>query len=245
MRNITVLLLTIIFLPNIALAAEKQDILKIFVHYDRGQANIESIEVGAGFVPGKKGIDVTAPVYWLEAIADNGELLERKEFNIHLEIMPEPPLPGEEYEPDSHPLLLEETMELVIIPYFPNIKWLNLYDANRNLIEKQDVAYLSQVCGNGICQNNENNSTCPSDCLADEKDAYCSLGSDTGCINTAKDDIMINKKTDSRKLSNKQIYLIFGIFLLLIAILIIIAYFFFKKTKKTVLDTGNNNPNNK
>lgn len=241
MRIIFSLLAILIFLPNLAFAAQQQDLLKVFIYYNKGQANFTSIEVGSGFIPGEKNIDRSAPVFWLEVIADNGEILIRKEFNIHLEIMMEPPLPGDEHELDSRELLLEETTELVIIPYFFNVKWLNLYNANRNLLEKQDIAYMSQVCGNGVCQNNEDNSTCPNDCLEDKKEKKLinSCNSNGECVfpetaqNCPQDCVKAEQAVD--KINVKNIKIIIAIIAIAIIIIIMIAayYFLVRKTSQT------------
>lgn len=242
MRFTKFILLFLLFFPSISLASEQEDILKIAVHFNRGQVNIESVEVGKGYVSGDNGVVDTSPIYWLEAVSDTGSVLFKKQFNIQLEIMPEPPLPGEENNVNNMPTQLEETISMIIIPYFLNIKWLNLYGANYNLIEKQDVAYLSQVCGNGICQNSENSNTCPNDCLENRKDGYCSPGlgeKDPDCVKFDENKL-IQTNLYLSKYSNGQIIIIFGIFLFLIFILIILVYLFLIKNKK-IINIKNNN----
>lgn len=243
MKNIITILILIFLLPNFLFAAETQDILYVAVHFDHGRVNIENLEVGFGFVPEKTEINPNAPAYWLEIIADSGEVLVKKQFNINLEIMLEPPLPGEEYDSYIHEKILEETTELVAVPYFPNLKWAYLYDGNYNFLEKKEIAYLSQICGNGICQNDENYVTCPNDCKENGKDGYCSPGmekTDTDCF--AKGEFV--NTTTFKNNSNIFILTIIIIIFLIIVLLLLFGYLFVRR-KRNINKDGSDNTINK
>jgi len=223
---------------NSASAYEQSDIFKVSVFFNRGQVNIADVEVGKGFIPSEQLIDDSAPVFWLEAIADNGRQLIKKEFNIHLFIMGEPPLPGETESAGSAKMLLEETSELVIMPYYPDIKWLNLYDANWKLIEKKDVSGFARVCGNGICQNEEDYGNCPADCnLLKDNQSICNKNGkcDSGeSVENCQEDCLA--VSDGKREAGIYMYIIAGTAALLLFFMIPVIMYFLRKRKKESRD---------
>jgi len=49
------------------------------------------------------------------------------------------------------------------------------------MIAFADVEHFAQICGDGICQANENRGVCPQDCKSGVRDSYCDREADSVC----------------------------------------------------------------
>ncbi len=249
MRKILVISasLLVILLLILPVSAQSQEIYFITIIFDRGEVKIKDVSKGNGY-PSDEEKNLVMPYYLIELLSMSGEVLESINFNIHLEIAGAPPLSGEEN--ISLPPL-EQTEELITIPFYSDGKILNLYDANHYLIDSKDVGYLApEECGNNKCELHENFENCTQDCPAIGKDSYCNLekvNEDPDCAS-----MLEAQKLASQNNVNKKIETIFNKYLLAIIIgglmflaLIIIAIIFYIKRKKENGGMEYSNPDNK
>jgi hypothetical protein len=77
--------------------------------------------------------------------------------------------------------MLEKGTLSLSIPYYPNGKSINFYDPAGKLILAVDISDFADLCGDGICQENENAGTCQSDCRSGASDKYCDKLEDGVC----------------------------------------------------------------
>jgi len=68
------------------------------------------------------------------------------------------------------PQIFEYTLN---IPYFNTGALLELYDLENTKVEEIKLSPFAEVCGDNICQENENYLTCEQDCSLSEKDNVC------------------------------------------------------------------------
>ena len=67
------------------------------------------------------------------------------------------------------------------IPYFSNGRTLELYTLAGEKVDSISLAPLAQMCGDGVCQSQENYLECISDCPLNKKDNLCLPYSDNIC----------------------------------------------------------------
>lgn len=154
--------------------AQEQKIIFIEIQFDRGQVKIGNVKSGEGYVDEKEIELRMAPLqYWLEFISSSGQSLELRKFSL------DPFIYG-----DKGVATQDKFSKLMVLPYYPDIKLLNIYDINKNLIEQKDVSFLIPGCGDGKCVEKENYLICAKDCPAGGQDNWCNNGlvnSDPDC----------------------------------------------------------------
>lgn len=232
------LILVCCFLFASPVLAEKQQIYYVIVNFDQGNVKIGDVSVGNGYVPGENEVDDQQVNYWLELISFEGRTLEVKQFNVHLQISFEPPSEEDTYDRgDSSTLVnLDKQEEAIIIPYHKDGYLLNLYDSNRNLLETKDIAYLADLCGDGVCQEQESYESCKSDCPLDGKDDYCNLekiNEDPDCAPMLAVQKRNNQTNASEKSSKNLIFLVAGVLLFIIFLIIAIIYYIKRKKRSS------------
>jgi hypothetical protein len=67
------------------------------------------------------------------------------------------------------------------IPYYERGAALAFYDQNGNFAFLVDTVKFAQLCGDGICESNENYSVCGQDCRSGVKDGVCDKVKDGVC----------------------------------------------------------------
>jgi len=119
----------------------------------------------------------------------------------------------------------------VQMPYFATAKRVNIYDTNGKMVISVDVSQFARLCGDNICQANENYGNCPNDCRSGIKDGYCDRARDGVCDTdcSAKDD------PDCAKPAN-YLYIVLGIAALLVVGLA--GYFIARKIKEAKPEPG-------
>lgn len=228
LHSLVLVLFSFISLP---IFAQKQQIYYVTVNFDQGNVKIEDISVGDGYLPGENEVDNQQENYWLELISFTGEILETKQFNIHLQISFEPPSEEDTYDRASGTANLDQQEEVIIIPYHKDGYLLNLYDANRNLLEIKDVSYLAERCGDGACQDEESYENCQQDCPPAGKDDYCNMdkiNEDPDCapiVEAQKQNNQINSEERGFLEKNKLWFIGLGVFLLAVLLIIVIVYY--------------------
>ncbi len=75
----------------------------------------------------------------------------------------------------------EQGSFILEIPYYPTGRNINIYDAAGKMVAFADIESFAQICGDGICQANENRGTCPQDCKSGVRDGYCDREPDGVC----------------------------------------------------------------
>lgn len=76
---------------------------------------------------------------------------------------------------------LEKGSLSLSIPYYANGKTINFYNPAGKLVLAVDISDFAKLCGDGICQENENAGTCQSDCRSGASDKYCDKLKDGVC----------------------------------------------------------------
>lgn len=67
------------------------------------------------------------------------------------------------------------------IPYFETAANINIYDQSGKMVLFAQVAEFARLCGDGVCQANENYGSCANDCKSGAKDGYCDSAKDGIC----------------------------------------------------------------
>lgn len=219
--KLVLFLLIISQLIFFAVKAEGNKIYLIPLNYNKGIISFGEITTKLGYVPPSANDQAAdkSRQYQIEVISFSQQILESKVFSFSLTVMPAPPLSGEKFFKDS-PATLDEATELIILPYHKDGQELKVYDSNKKLILSKDIAYLSDVCGDGICQAHESNVDCAKDCPPAGKDDYCNLeykAADPDCANFPAG------QTNTENKNNTKIY-IFAISI--IAVLLLSTFVF-------------------
>lgn len=217
-----------------AAKAEENKIYLIPINYDKESISFGEISTKLGYAPSSDNdqTEDKSQQYLIELISFSNQVLESKVFNFSLIMMPAPPKPKESKEKffQDTPATLDKTSTLVIFPYHKDGRELKVYDSNKKLIISKNIAYLSDVCGDGICQDHESNESCPKDCQAAAKDDYCNpqyRATDPDCANIPAG------QTAAESKNNAKIY-IFAISI--VAVLLLSAFAFIWVRKR---DSGN------
>lgn len=231
----------VLFFPCLVQAQEKQRIYLIDINYDRGRLTFGEVSTKLGYAPAQKSEKQMGEIpYWVRVISFKGELLEEKKFSITPVISYSPPVEGEEYDGPSGEVRLDQMETMAIINHYDNGKWLELRDANRRMIERKDIGYLAQVCGDGECQDHESYEDCKQDCSAMGKDGFCNTekkDEDPDCVGVVLEKTGENKIIDETKIvdttkKNMTKYIALGIVIMLIPLFSALAYYFLVKKKK-------------
>lgn len=67
------------------------------------------------------------------------------------------------------------------MPYYETGSQINLYDSNDKMVLSVDISDYAKLCGDNVCEENENAGTCPSDCRSGVKDGVCDRVKDGTC----------------------------------------------------------------
>ena len=218
------------FIAPFSLAAEKTKLYLATVSYDQGSIYIENVTVKEGYLLQQEK-KIKDQGYIIKLIGFSEEVLEEVNFAINREISPRPPLEGEE---ELGMIILEEAKQLVTVPYHNNGRLLQVYakDSDEMLAEK-NISALAQMCGDSVCQEQENFSSCPEDCGATAVDGYCnqaqfSQDSDCGAQMNENENSIENKIQED---SLSMIWKIIIISAILLICVIIITVVIIKKRK--------------
>lgn len=214
-------------------AADMGEIYQVNVIYDQGALSLGAVSLSQGYASSQQPEMLMSPHrYYLEIISVDGQILHRQQYSLSLEISKEPPEEGREYPAGEGGMqVLDYTEDLVMLPYFSNAQWLTLYGANHNLIERMDISYLSHVCGDGGCRDNENSENCPQDCPF-----VCTPGSQDLRCNT--DTASNTAALTSKALGSRKVIMIIGIGLAVLVLLATGILLYVKKKKQNLNITG-------
>lgn len=215
--------------------AEQIKIYAIPLNYDKGKISFGEIITQMGYLPPAAGLNPDkSQQYLIELVSFSKTVLESQAFSFSLAVAPPPPLPGEKVTP---PTILEKASTLVVFPYHKDGKTLNVYDSAKKLILTKDIAYLSDMCGDDICQDQESYESCSKDCAVAAADDYCNtseLNKDPDCQKL----IQINQNQAQAQKDNtagtKSIFtskLFYFILFILLLIILAAVYFIYKKRK--------------
>ncbi len=217
-----VLGISLLFL-SINLAAEKNKIYLLTLHYDKGAITTRGVIVRPGFAPDRKVQPETG--YKVEVLYFDNKVLESFKFSIPLTLHTDR-IDPETGEWAGEVIQLNETDFSLSINYFENGKTINIYDENDKKVLEIDVssfANLTKFCGDGICQPHENYKTCRRDCPPGGKDRSCDAVEDGIC----DPDCSPGKDPDCAEESNFWI-----LPLLVIAVVIVLGIVYYKKSKQ-------------
>ncbi len=141
----------------------------------------------------------------------------------------------------------------LFLPYYQNGQSVILQDPKQAIPLSISVTHFADTCGNNLCEPQENNYECPSDCQSGQKDDYCDKMDDNlcdpDCQNDEDQDCLktpglideteptplkeIEKKTITKKSEKEPSkfpwWVIFLILLLIFIIIIVIIIIYDKK----------------
>jgi hypothetical protein len=168
-------------------AAGKSRIYAIDIRYDGGEVTIGDITIKDGYPSIYDENSLPADkAYRIELRSFTDQILEQIKFDISTTVMPPPPLEGD-LSTDVTPIKLEETAVIINLLYHKDGKTLVLYSSANDELERADIGYLADVCGDKICQPHESFESCAKDCTAAGKDDYCNpalKNTDPDCLKT-------------------------------------------------------------
>lgn len=140
-------------------------IYQIPLSYNQGKVNFGEIITSTGYAPQYAPAAALGDnEYLIELVSFGGQTLERHNFIFPSGYLR--PFMGV-------PTEVKNTDQLIIFPYHKDGKTLNVYDSVKKLILTKDIGYLADMCGDGVCQNQESYADCPKDCPAAGQDGYC------------------------------------------------------------------------
>lgn len=73
---------------------------------------------------------------------------------------------------DNYPKLKYKKVTMIIIPYESSGNFVEIYDSFGVMTLRYDLSSLSSYCGDKICNDNEDSSSCPLDCNVQTSDTY-------------------------------------------------------------------------
>ena len=155
--------------------------------------------------------------YRLDFISFEDEILEQVYFNESAE-----------------PLLIET-------PYYSNVREIKIYNKDEKEIYHNDLAYFSNVCGDGNCQNHESYEICPEDCLSGEKDDYCDELKDNKCdpdclgknLDIDCENLKKTEKNISQNIKIFNIQILIFVIIIIVGIIIMLLIYYFLIRKKS------------
>ncbi|PIN80371.1 hypothetical protein COV11_04140 [Candidatus Woesearchaeota archaeon CG10_big_fil_rev_8_21_14_0_10_30_7] len=131
------------------------------INYDNGELNYQDLEVITGETPvfvKEKEDEYDAHIF---------DFLNNELFNFSFEI------PRIIYDVPGV-FWLNESFEILTIPYFNKGKVMKIYDSENNLKLEINLAHLAMCNQNYICEpNKENHKNCAIDCVIGGKDDLC------------------------------------------------------------------------
>lgn len=237
MKKRILLILFILFFPWVTKAADKQELLLVNINFDSGKFSLGEVYSKPGYLPEKNNENsLDGFNYRIRIVSFAGEVLDERVFSVNPVKSYAPLAEGEVSDGPSGEVFESQVQTMAILPYYNDAKFIELYDANRNFVERKDIAYLSDVCGDKTCQEHESFENCPEDCPAAGKDDYCDLNNmegDSDCknINIVKTESQEASSTieDIEKKETNIKYFIFGGIAFVILIFIYVAYYFLVK----------------
>ncbi|MEK6957736.1 MAG: hypothetical protein AABW99_02045 [archaeon] len=140
-----------------------------------GSTKISGVSV-VGFTYGAN--NYSAGLEWLElAVFDEkGKKLSENRFNIP-EIVYEPPAPGAAEVPESGAAFEFQAQ----VGYSDSAAFIKLFDSQGKELDTYAVGYLTNSCGDNVCEMHEDYRSCASDCRSGGKDNYCDGIKDSVC----------------------------------------------------------------
>ena len=163
---ISILVLTI-FLSSVVLALQSEKIYFLDLAYNEGAFKLIDISLITGY-PAISS-DNSLP-YKLELFSSDNELLSQGYFDVPNKFFAPPPLESGEI---SGIFELENLIFSISLPYHKEGHTIIISKDESKLLQIE-VPNFSAYCGDLICQPDENNKNCPSDCVTEEK-TYSSL----------------------------------------------------------------------
>lgn len=239
MKKILLIILCLFLWPAFANAQERQEIYIVKVNFDSGRLILGEVSTKQGYVPEKK-VEQGEFIYWIRLISFSGKVLDERMFSVNPRRLYAPIEEGEEYEGPSGEVVEEKLETAVILPYFKEGKFIELLSANRSLIEIKDIAYLSDVCGDGTCQEHESAEICINDCPAGGLDDYCDVENskfDPDCqkINLNSNLSEVTTAEDIVVRSNSYLrYIILAAMFLFVLLFSFGAYRYFQKKNRPI-----------
>jgi hypothetical protein len=171
-----------------------------------GVVNVENVELIDGQAT---NIDFVATDYNAEVVSLNG-----KKFVVNFTFPQRVFVEEENNRPLVEDIIIKKSYEEVYVPYYPDVKELNVYDDRGRLVLNYDLKEYRVCNDDGLCLGNENEMNCPNDCA--EK------------VSLSEKKIKPRTNVVQKQTTQKLNYLV----IFAIIIIVIIFYIILKKRKK-------------
>lgn len=208
--------------PSNFQAADQEKSYLLSVDYDKKNYSVDEISVINAAAPDRNSQPETG--FRCEIVSMNDEILYSFNFgqpNIQC---------GDNF--DSNQKIVsggcaekESGTFSLAMPYFKTGKLIAIYDQNDKMVLNVNTSDYAQLCGDDVCQANENFGICPSDCRSGIKDSYCDKAKDGVCDS----DCTANLDPDCAKGGVNIFYIAATALVLLIAVLA--GYFLWRRRK--------------
>lgn len=177
-KNFSFILAASMLFGGISSCLAEQQSYFLTIDYDKNSYSVQGVElVNTGASDFKLQADGR---YRFEVVSFSDESLFASQLYLEKKIC------GDAFDPVTQKIsggcrILEKGSLSLSIPYYQNGKSINFYDPAGNLILAVDVSDFAKLCGDGVCQGNENFSSCAQDCRSGMRDNYCDKQSDRVC----------------------------------------------------------------
>lgn len=164
--------------------ADEQKVYVLDLSYSKGSVSVNSISVI--FANLNPVTDQPLDGYELKVLSFDNSILYRQKFKFNLEIQAVAPQgtfdeSGRQITFPEGPGILENASIELLIPYYPNGKYIDINTPNGTKVLEIPILQFAQTCGNYVCDPQESYESCNKDCPSGGKDDYCDKISDGKC----------------------------------------------------------------
>lgn len=159
------------------LAPPAEKAYMINLNYNYGQLKLNNLYLTQATAPDRKIVRKTD--YKAKLISFSGENLYSFSFEM-------PRIEYPFYNPYNDtirpsPIVYGNVDRMLAVPYYSDAKKMEVYDIMNRKVLEVDLTQYSSLCGDKICEQNENSVQCPQDCQEARKDSLCTYANDNVC----------------------------------------------------------------
>ena len=164
------------FVQNVA-APRLEKTYLVDLNYNDGKLSANKVILTNSKAPDRKALNKVD--YFAKILDFNGRAIETIKFEFpRLEF---PAMPRDEDNFSHSPVVVNNTNYTVLASYHEDASKMEVYDLANNKLLTVDLAYLANVCGDGVCQEHESAVECSEDCSTEQPDDLCTYTKDNVC----------------------------------------------------------------
>jgi hypothetical protein len=230
MKKIAIILVMGLLLA-LTVQAQQEKLFSVTFTLVDNQLVVEDVEIVYGVFVEPKSVSED---YRLELLSFEEKVLYETKFGIstieYFEPLPEwfDEEGNQIYIPSEDEVRrqIENPSTAFLLPYFPDVKFLRVYDSEGVLLLEEDISFFADSCGNNICDPHESMFNCRQDCQSGVADDVCDglLDGvcDPDCAVENDDDCKATSVLSSDNLlSSNHLLIIVGVIVVVSAILFI------------------------